>query len=160
VEGPPAGQVGEGGSSPELLADGKGRKTGMAAAFSDEVGDPVAGVVLRRGGKEVGGSGAGIPREKGSKGVLGALLTMEWVTTAEAGEAPVIGRLLTKSSYTDGGEGGEGRWSASEKNAALRRHGEGGGATAISVEERSGTGARRARTVRQRRSDTRGREAL
>jgi hypothetical protein len=26
VEGPPTGQVGEGGNSPELLADGKGRK--------------------------------------------------------------------------------------------------------------------------------------
>jgi hypothetical protein len=43
--------VGGGGSSPELLADGKGGKTGTAAAFSDEVAAPVAGGVLRRGGE-------------------------------------------------------------------------------------------------------------
>jgi hypothetical protein len=54
VEGPPVGQVGEGGSSPELLADGKGQKTGMAAAFSDEVGASVASGVLCQGGKEEG----------------------------------------------------------------------------------------------------------
>jgi hypothetical protein len=48
---PPAGQVGGGSSSPELLADGKGGKTGTAAAFSNEVGAPVAGGVLRRGGE-------------------------------------------------------------------------------------------------------------
>jgi hypothetical protein len=50
MERSPAGQVGGGGSSPELLADGKGGKTGTAAAFSNEVGAPVADGVLRRGG--------------------------------------------------------------------------------------------------------------
>jgi hypothetical protein len=43
AERPPAGHVGGGDSSPELLVDGKGGKTGTAAAFSDEVGAPVAG---------------------------------------------------------------------------------------------------------------------
>jgi hypothetical protein len=43
--------VGGGGSSPELLANGKGGKTGTAAAFSDEVGALVAGGVLHRGGE-------------------------------------------------------------------------------------------------------------
>jgi hypothetical protein len=38
------------------------------------------------------------------------------------------------------GEGGEGRQSASEKNALARRRGEGGGATALPTEERSATG--------------------
>jgi hypothetical protein len=54
AERPPVGQVGGGGSSPELLADGKGGKIGTTAAFSDEVGAPVAGGVLCRGGE--GGS--------------------------------------------------------------------------------------------------------
>jgi hypothetical protein len=44
--------VGGGGSSPEFLADGKGEKTGTMVAASDEVGVPVGGGVLRRGGKE------------------------------------------------------------------------------------------------------------
>jgi hypothetical protein len=54
MEGSPTGQVGEGGRSPELLADGKGRKTETAAAFSDEVGALVASMVLHQGGKEEG----------------------------------------------------------------------------------------------------------
>jgi hypothetical protein len=48
VERPPTGQAGGGGSSPNLLADGKGGKTETAAAFSDEVGVPVAGVGRER----------------------------------------------------------------------------------------------------------------
>jgi hypothetical protein len=44
------------------------------------------------------GSGAAIPGEKGSRGVLGAPLTVEWVVTAEAIEALVIGQLLAASS--------------------------------------------------------------
>jgi hypothetical protein len=55
--------VGEGGSSPELLADGKGRKIGMTVAFSGEVGAPVASGVLRWGGKEEGAQ-AQLYREK------------------------------------------------------------------------------------------------
>jgi hypothetical protein len=51
VERPPAGQVGGGGSSPELLADLKGGKTETAASFSDEVGAPVASGVLHWGGE-------------------------------------------------------------------------------------------------------------
>jgi hypothetical protein len=105
VEGPPAGRLGEGGSSPELLGDGKGWK------------NRDGGGVLRQGGcfggrrgptsgwEGRGGSGPAIPEEKGSKGggVLGAPLTVEWVTTAEAVEAPTIGRLLMASSCTNGG---------------------------------------------------------
>jgi hypothetical protein len=52
AEGSPTGQVGGGSSSPELLADGKGGKTGTAAAFSDKVGASVADGILRWGGKE------------------------------------------------------------------------------------------------------------
>jgi hypothetical protein len=52
AEGSPFGQVGGGSSSPELLADGKGGKTGTAAVFFDKVGAPVAGGVLHRGGEE------------------------------------------------------------------------------------------------------------
>jgi hypothetical protein len=58
-----------------------------------------------------------MPREKGSKGVLGAPLTMEWVTMAEAVEALAVGRLLHKW-----GEGGEG-WPAREAGAAAYRCG-------------------------------------
>jgi hypothetical protein len=71
VEGSPVGQVGEGGSSPELLADGKGGKTGTAAAFSNEVGAPVAGVVLRRGGKEEGVQAQMYPEKKAARECLG-----------------------------------------------------------------------------------------
>jgi hypothetical protein len=50
-----------------------------------------------------GGSSAAIPGEKGSRGgVLGAPLIVEWVTTTEAVEAPVIGRLLATSSCKNG----------------------------------------------------------
>jgi hypothetical protein len=51
VEGSPTGQVGGGDSSAELLVNGRGENR-TAAAFSDEVGAPVAGGVLHRGGKE------------------------------------------------------------------------------------------------------------
>jgi hypothetical protein len=54
TEGSPTRQVDESGSSLELLADGKGRKIETAAAFSNDVGAPVAGVVLRWGGKGEG----------------------------------------------------------------------------------------------------------
>jgi hypothetical protein len=103
VEGPPARQVGEAGSSPEHLANGKGQK------------NRDGGGVLRQGGcsggrrgpasgwEGRGGSSTAIPREKGSKGgVLRAPLTVEWVVTAEAVEVPVIGRLLAASSCTSG----------------------------------------------------------
>jgi hypothetical protein len=68
VEGPPARQVGEAGSAPEHLANGKGQK------------NRDGGGVLRRGGcsggrrgpasgwEGRGGSSTAIPREKGSKG--------------------------------------------------------------------------------------------
>jgi hypothetical protein len=77
VEGSAAGQVNESGSSPELLVDGKDGKTGTAAAFSDEVGAPVANVVLRRGGKEEGAHAQVYPEKKAARGVLGASLTVE-----------------------------------------------------------------------------------
>jgi hypothetical protein len=71
AEGSPTGQAGEGGSSPKLLADGKGGKTGTAAAFSDKVGAPIAGVVLRRGGKEEGAQAQLHPEKKAARGCLG-----------------------------------------------------------------------------------------
>jgi hypothetical protein len=73
-------------------------------AFSDEVGALVAGVVLRRGGKEEGAHAHLYPEKKAARGggVLGALLTVEWVTMAEVVEAPAIGRLLAASSCTNG----------------------------------------------------------
>jgi hypothetical protein len=78
VEESPVGQVDESGSSPGLLVDWKGEKTGTATtAFSDEVGAIVAGVVLRRGGKEEGAHAQVYLEKKGSKGVLGAPLTVE-----------------------------------------------------------------------------------
>jgi hypothetical protein len=70
MERPLAGQVGGGGSSIELLADGKGGKTGMAAAFSDEVGSPVAGDVLHLGGKEEEAQAQGYPEKKVARGCL------------------------------------------------------------------------------------------
>jgi hypothetical protein len=70
MERPLAGQVGGGGSSTELLADGKGGKTGMAAAFSDEVGSPVAGDVLHLGGKEEEAQAQGYPEKKVARGCL------------------------------------------------------------------------------------------
>jgi hypothetical protein len=47
VEGPPAGPVGEGGSSPELLADGKGQKNmdGGVLAASDRGGQNTEGFI-------------------------------------------------------------------------------------------------------------------
>jgi hypothetical protein len=71
MEGSPTGQVGEGGSSLELLADGNGRKTGMVAAFSDEVGTPVAGMVLHRGGKEEGAQAQVYQETKATRGCSG-----------------------------------------------------------------------------------------
>jgi hypothetical protein len=63
---------------------------------------------------ERGLSGARVPGEKGGKGVLGALLTMKGVATAEAAEAPVMGQLLAASSCIDGervARGGSRLWS-------------------------------------------------
>jgi hypothetical protein len=71
TERPPAGQVGGGGSSSALLADGKGGKTGMAAAFSDEVGAPVAGGVLRQGGEGEEGQAQVYPEKKAARGCSG-----------------------------------------------------------------------------------------
>jgi hypothetical protein len=69
VEGPPAGQMGDGGSSPKLLADGKGRKIGTAT-FSNEVGALVASVVLCQGGKEEGARVEVYPEKKAARGCL------------------------------------------------------------------------------------------
>jgi hypothetical protein len=71
VEGSPTEQVDEIDSSPELLVDGKGKKTRTATAFSDEVGAPMAGVVLRRGGKEEGAQAQVYPEKKVARGCSG-----------------------------------------------------------------------------------------
>jgi hypothetical protein len=42
------------------------------------------------------------PEKKVARGVLGAPLTVEWVTMAEADPVPAIGWLLMVSSCTDG----------------------------------------------------------
>jgi hypothetical protein len=47
---------------------GRGRKTGTAVAFSDKVGAPVAGGVLRQGGKEEGAQAQLYPEKKAAKG--------------------------------------------------------------------------------------------
>jgi hypothetical protein len=80
-------EVGGGGSSPELLADGKDGKTRTAAVFSDEVGSPMTGGVLHRGGKEEEAQAQVYPKKK----------------------AAPRGELLHRR-----GEGGEGRQPASE----------------------------------------------
>jgi hypothetical protein len=63
--------VGGGGSSPGLLADGKGGKIGTAAASSDEVGAPVAGGVLRWGGEEEEAQAQVYPEKKAARGCSG-----------------------------------------------------------------------------------------
>jgi hypothetical protein len=88
---------------PSFLPIGRGGKLGTTAEFSDEVGAPVAGGVLCQGGKEEGAQAQLYPEKKAAGGgVLGAPLTVEWVTTTEAVEAPVIGRLLATSSCKNG----------------------------------------------------------
>jgi hypothetical protein len=136
VEGPPAEQLGEGGSSPELLADGKGRK-------NRDSGD-----VLRRGGcsggrrgpasgwEGRGGSGAAIPEEKGSKGGGARGSTHCGVGCNGGGGRSSGDRAAPRGELQHKwGEGGEGRRPASEKNAVARRCGEGCGVTALLVEE-------------------------
>jgi hypothetical protein len=67
------------------------------------VGAPVAGLVLRQGGKEEGAHAQLYPEKKAAGGgALGAPLTVEWVVTVEAVEAPAIGQLLALSSCTNG----------------------------------------------------------
>jgi hypothetical protein len=56
--------------------------------------------------------------------VLGAPLTMEWVTTVEAVESPMIGRLLMVSSCTNGERVVRGgRHGRQERRAAAYRGG-------------------------------------
>jgi hypothetical protein len=100
---------------PSLLPTGRGGKIGTATAFFDEVGAPVAGGVLRQGGKEEGAQAQLYSEKKAAQGgVLGAPLTVEWVTMVEAVEAPVVGCLLAVSSCTNGEKvvrgGRQGRW--------------------------------------------------
>jgi hypothetical protein len=64
---------------------GRGGKTRM------EVGAPVAGVVLRQGGKEEGAQAQLYPVKMAGRGwLLEAPLTMKWVTMVEAVEAPAV----------------------------------------------------------------------
>jgi hypothetical protein len=62
------------------------------------------GGILHRGGKEEGAQAQLYLEKKAARGVLGASLTVEWVTTVEVVEAPVIWWLLAVSSYTNGEE--------------------------------------------------------
>jgi hypothetical protein len=63
--------VGGGGSSPELLADGKGGKIGTAGVSSDEVGALVAGGVQRWGGEEEEAQAQVYPEKKAARGCSG-----------------------------------------------------------------------------------------
>jgi hypothetical protein len=77
----------------------------MAVAFSDEVGAPVVGVVLRQGGKEEGAQAQLYPVKMAGRGgwLLEAPLTMEWVATVEAVEAPEVrGRGAAHRRQNDG----------------------------------------------------------
>jgi hypothetical protein len=111
-----------------LLPTGRAGKTETATAFSDEVGAPVAVVVLRRGGKEEGAQVQVYPKKKAARGVLRALLIVEWVTTVEEAEVPAIGRLLAVSSCTDGERAVRGgnrfwsktRWHGDTRKASVR----------------------------------------
>jgi hypothetical protein len=49
----------------------RAEKSGTAVAFFDEVGAPVAGVVLRRGGKEEGAQAQVYPEKKVARGCSG-----------------------------------------------------------------------------------------
>jgi hypothetical protein len=49
----------------------RAEKSGTAAAFSDEVSAPVAGVVLHRSGKEEGAQAQVYPKEKVARGCSG-----------------------------------------------------------------------------------------
>jgi hypothetical protein len=140
VEGPPAGQVGEGGSSPDLLADGKGQK------------NRDGGGVLRRGGcsggrrgpasgwEGRGGSGTGIPGEKGSKG--GARGSGHHGVGHDGGGGRSSSDRVAPCSQLlhRWGEGGEGRRPSLEKTAVVRRHGEGGGVVDIQTQEQNTAG--------------------
>jgi hypothetical protein len=88
VERPPVGQAGGGGSSPNLLADGKGGKTGTTAAFSDEVGVLVARVgrerklkrkCIQRKRRQGGCSGRACMREarRGEGGIGNAVASLD-----------------------------------------------------------------------------------
>jgi hypothetical protein len=77
VERPPAGHVGGGDSSPELLVDGKCRKTGMVTAFSDEVGGSGSRRVLR-GSREGEEARLNNPQRKAARGGGGSGLCSPW----------------------------------------------------------------------------------
>jgi hypothetical protein len=76
-------------------------------------------------------------RQQGGGRVLGAPVTVEWVTTAEAVEAPVIGQLLVASSCTNGEKVVKG-----DRKEGVRQPVAWGRAAALPAEERSVTGQR------------------
>jgi hypothetical protein len=132
TERSPAGQAGGGGSSTELLADGKGGKTGMAVVFSDEVGAPVAGGVLCQGGEGEEAQAQVYPEKKAARGVLGAPLTLEGFATVEAaGQRRWHARTEAQHSDSDvvgfghgrrRGRDGRARGEARAASVARRRH--------------------------------------
>jgi hypothetical protein len=91
--------------------------------FSDEVGGPVAGMVLRRGGKEERAQAYLYSEKKVARGVLGAPLTVEWVTTAEAVEVLAIGWLLVVRSCTSGENVVRGGWHGRRERRAVAYRG-------------------------------------
>jgi hypothetical protein len=56
---------------PSFLPTGRAEKSGTAAAFSDEVGAPMADVVLRQGRKEEGAQAQVYPEKKAARGCSG-----------------------------------------------------------------------------------------
>jgi hypothetical protein len=72
----------------------------MAAAFSDEVGAPMAGEVLRRGGEGEEAQAQVYSEKKAARGALGAPLTVEGFAMAEAA-GQRRWRARTKAQYSD-----------------------------------------------------------
>jgi hypothetical protein len=114
--------VGGGDSSPELLADGKGEKTRTAAAFSNEVGAPVAGGVLHWGGEGEEAQAQVYPAKKAARGVLGAPLIVEGFAMAEAaGQRRWRARTEARRSDSDVVGFGHGRRHGRDARGEARR---------------------------------------
>jgi hypothetical protein len=143
------------GSSPELLANGKGGKTGTTAAFSDEVGAPMACVVLCQGGKEEGAQSQVYPEKKAARGARGS--AHRGVSHDGGGGRSSNARA---SSCPDGEKvvRGGSRLQSKTGGAATRERRRHDGLTGGGAER--GRAARRARTAGTKASNSHGREVL
>jgi hypothetical protein len=102
---------------PSLLPTGRGGKIGTATAFFDEVGAPVAGGVLRQGGKEEGAQAQLYSEKKAAQGGGARGSAHRGVGhdgrggRSSGGRVPPRGELMHK--WVEGGEG----WPAGEMGA-------------------------------------------